>query len=234
MGLQDLSSHLLELFALNLKRVCVESAEESFRICVEFCPRGDDQSRRVRIARERFSLVALERVAKHVFENQVSRSLIFREELLEDFRGVLRMIREVAATIFVDRQTTRLSTIMEDVVRAGVLGRERQLRKLAKLNERLVRDGPLIVARYRVQLKDGVKISVAIRHVKTMLVDRKTLGLLASLHLFDQLVEGLRHGGLLSGLVLTLRFFFGFGKLDQKLGGVLSRSSESVQSVGES
>ncbi len=60
---------------------------------------------------------------------------------------------------------------MKDVVSPCVLGRQGMLDNLTELEKRLVRDVPLVVTRDRVQLKNRVKISIAIRHVETVLVD---------------------------------------------------------------
>lgn len=236
-----LECHLCQLLSLNLERVRFEPAEERFGICVQLCPCRDDQRRCIRIFRELFCLIALERVAKHVLENELSSTMVFGKELLIDFSGVLGVIWEVASASFVDCQASGLTTVVEDVVDASVLGMERQLRKLTELKERLVRDGPLIAAFDRVHLKYRVKISVAVRHIETVLVDRETVlvdretgSLFTRLHLLDQVIEVLRHGELLGSVVLATSFDLGFREFDQKICSFLTRRCESIEHAGKS
>lgn len=229
-----LECHLHELFPLNLEGIRLVATEERFSIRMQLRPGCEDERRCIRVTREGFSVVTLEGMTQHVLLDESSGLVIFGEELSVDFGRVLRVIREVTATGLVDRQTPGLATVMEDVVRPSALRRQSMLRDVLKLGVRLIRDGPLVVSLDSVELEDGVQISVAIRHVEAVLVDGESASLLASLHLVDQIIEVLRHGRLLSSVVLATSFQLSFSELDQQLGCFLAGNSKSAEGVGKS
>lgn len=83
---------------------------------------------------------------------------------------------------------------MENVVDPSLLRREGELSKLPKLQERAVRDVPLIRTRSRIEAQDRVEVTVPVGDSEAMIIDRVARSLLAGLHVCDQRVESnLRH-----------------------------------------